>query len=134
MEVLRAAAASIHRLGSREGLVHVVRSVVARVGEVEGGETLMYAPVEAVEERPEGSIELSVWDPRAPEAYTPPRGRGPVVAKPLRLVAPAAMAVGGGVLVPGPEEVMPARLRRGYPAYPIPPGLGVEGVVAALPR
>ena len=132
LEVLRAATGSVARLGSREGVVHVVRSWVGRVDEVRGGETLLYAPVDAVAEPPATRLELTVWDPRDPEAYSAPRGRRPRQPRTLRIVAPAALTVAGGVI--GARGETPAmELRRDYPSYPLPPGASLSGVVAALP-
>ena len=125
---LRAAAASIHRLGTKESLVSVVEAGAGEAREGSGGETCLYAPEDSVEEGEYYTV--TVWHPKAPEAYT---RSSPFAIPLLTLAVPGRVSVSKSVyLPPDPSGCEGLLLRDDAPAY-TGDWPGRLGAVAALP-
>ncbi len=127
--LLRAAAASMFRIGSKESLVSVEDYAVGRASQASGGSTSLYAPRDCVEFgylEPGSYLEFEAWNPRCPQAY---ERVPPTELESLYLVAPQRVLGASTVLATGEE---PLELRGNVTTYrgSWPDGLGV---VAALP-
>jgi len=73
-KTLLAGALSISYVGAKESLVTVLDAKVGNVSEMTGGETMYYAPLEAVKEKDRAlGFAIPFWDPRDPSAYAPSR-------------------------------------------------------------
>jgi CRISPR-associated protein Cas5 subtype I-A len=128
--VLGAAAASIQRLGGREGLVHVAAHSAGRARVVGGGETSLYAPLDSLDHStlvPGEFVVFEAWNPRCPEAY---RRASPLSLEPLILAAPLRPTPALNLYRGAPGRL---RLRDGTLAYE--GGWPRElGVVAGIPE
>jgi len=131
-KILLRAALMPPRLGSKESLITVLDVKVGEASETQGGETTLYAPIEAIEDDEECTSRVEAWHPWDEVAWGRPEK--PRLPKRLDLCVPGAFVMPPNVFVfPRREFLEPIELREDWPTYE---GSWSEdlGVVASLPR